>query len=590
MAQKFDIGLNSKINEFCAKFNILRKNDEEIVVEGKTITKPGNDDDVFENFGNFVVASNYLEEEIENFKSISTYKSQGIDGIAIIVNNKLVTEESDLAKFGQTGDIKIKIGFIQSTIQKNFDEQKFCAFTDEVVKFLVEEIDIEPYSTIYKKLLNENGTFIDRIIETPRISLFFLSGRTSHTLSEDKINSEKKKISSRSEIENKCVIDKYFVLQKNDIIEEFEKINKFHTIQIKFENNLPLPVIDNVEMSLLATVKFSELKKLILTSDNNLKDKLFVENVRNYIGLTPVNKDIKSTLSDQNKRKYFPFLNNGLVIICNNIERHPVTDKVFILTFPRIINGCQTTNELYKKYKDSANTDEINDIEVVAKVISTKDNNLKKMIIYAANNQNSIDKDLQSLNQFHESIETYFLGKDETSFKLYFERLRGQHSNVTPPYSKINIETLAKVYISVFLKKPHEMKSNALSVIDKYQNEGKIFNNPIVVEYYYCAVLWYWFNFLLINSKIIMKSKTMDMHILMSCDVFLQKNKIISIEDKLLNLGTEQNAYSLFSDVTNFLNSKIFLFERRGLYSNPKTEQLIKEILDGTITTTNQPS
>lgn len=482
MAQKFDIGLNAKINEFAKKFSIAR-----------TAT---NDSDVFEDFGNYVIASNLLEEEIENIKSVSTNKAQGIDGVVIIINNILVSEEADLEKFGPTESIKFKIGFIQSTIENSFNEQKLSAFTDEVVKFLIGEIAIEPYSTIYKKLLDETGNFIDRIEETPHVSLFFLSARTSHNIDDDKIKSEENKITSRNEIKNKCILDKFFVLQNEDIKNEYEKISKFHTVQLKLENSITLSPVKNVEISLLATIKFLELKKLILTSDNNLKEKLFVENVRNYIGNTPVNTDIKKTLDDTSKRSYFPFLNNGLAIICDKIERHPVKDKVFLLTFPRIINGCQTTNELFKKYKDSSDEKSIDEIEVVAKIISTEDNDLKKMIIYAANNQNSIDRDLQSLNEFHEKIETYFLGKEEKNFHLYFERLRGQHANIIPPYSKINIETLARVFISVFLKKPHEMKSNAISVIEKFQKEGKIFNSSHDKpnQYYYCSVLWYWFN------------------------------------------------------------------------------------------------
>lgn len=566
MTQKFDIGLNAKLNEFAKKFGITRTDT--------------NDDEVFENFGNYVVASILLEEELDKVKSVSTNKAQGIDGIVIIVNDRLVTEESDLGKFGPTEAIKIKIGFIQSTTKNHFDEQKFSAFTDEVVKFLTGEVEIEPHSTIYKKLLDESGNFIDRIEETPCISLFFLSARTSHNVELEKINSEKLKITSRKEIENKCSLNGIFVLQKEEIKSEYEKISKFHSIQLKFENNIPLPSAENVELSLLATLKFSELKKLILTSDKNLKENLFIENVRNYIGSTPVNLDIKKTLDNVSERIYFPLLNNGLAIICDKVQRHPVKEKEFILTFPRIINGCQTTNELFKKYKESSNENSIDDIEIVAKVISTNDSNLKKMIIYAANNQNSIDKDLQSLNEFHEKIETYYLGKDEKAFNIYFERLRGQHSNVNPPYSRINIETLARVFISVFLRKPHEMKSNAVSIIDKFQKEGKIFNssNQPPIQYYYCGVLWYWFNHLHINGNIMMRSKTMDMHILMACNILLEKKNYLSLDEKLNYFGDYDNALSIFSETVNLLNNKDYLFERRGFYSYPKTEKLIQEI------------
>lgn len=565
MEQKFDIGLNAKINEFTKKFSITRTD--------------YNDVDVFEDFGNYIVASNFLEEELDNVKSISTNKAQGIDGIAIIVNNRLVCEEADLVKFGPTETIRIKIGFIQSTTEKSFDEQKFSAFTDSVVKFLTGSIDIEPFSTIYKKLLDDSGNFIDRIEETPQISLFFLSARTSHTLSNEKIDSERKKITSRNELENKCILDKFLLLQKDEIKSEYEKISKFHTIQLKFENYIPLSSVDNVELSLLVVIKFSELKKLILTSDGNLKEKLFVENVRNYIGSTPVNIDIKKTLDSDKERSYFPFLNNGLAIICDKIERHPVKEKEFILTFHRIINGCQTTNELYKKYKEFSNESSIDNIEIVAKIISTNDNTLKKMIIYAANNQNSIDKDLQSLNEFHEKIETYFLGKEEKNFHLNFERLRGQHSNVKPPYSVVNIETLARVYISVFLKKPHEMKSNAISVIEKFQKEGKIFNSSQDVnQYYYCGMLWYWFNHLYFNGRFMMKSKTMDMHILMACNIILERKNIVTIDDKINYLSESKNSILIFEETVDLLNSKDYLFERRGFYSNRKTEKLISEI------------
>lgn len=566
MAQTFDIGLNAKINEFTKKFRIRRTE--------------SNDDVVFEDFCNYVIASNLLEEELDNVKSVSTNKAQGIDGIVIIVNNRLVSEEADLGMFGPTETFRIKIGFIQSTIQNSFDEKKFSAFTDEVVKFLTGSTNIEPYSTIYRKLLDDSGNFIDRIEETPHVSLFYISAKTSHEIEQEKIIAERAKIISRKEIENKCILDRISILQKDEIKSEFDKISKFHTIQLKFENYIPLSSVNNVELSLLATIKFSELKKLILTSDRNLKEKLFVENVRNYIGATPVNVDIKKTLDSDFERAYFPFLNNGLAIICDKIERHPVKDKEFILTFPRIINGCQTTNELFKKYKELPDEHSLDEVEIVAKVISTKDNSLKKMIIYAANNQNSIDKDLQSLNEFHEKIETYFLGKEERDFHLYFERLRGQHANVVPPYSKVTIETLARVFISVFLKKPHEMKSNAISIIEKFQKEGKIFNssNHEANQYYYCGMLWYWLNHLLINGSITMNSKTMDMHLLMACDMLLENKNYKTIDEKVSYLETPSNAIDIFTETANFLNGKNYLFERRGFYSNPKTERLIKEI------------
>ena len=188
MKQKFDIGLNSKINEFAEKFNINR----EIV----------KDADIFEEFSNYLVVSTMLQDDIEEITKISTNKAQGIDGIAIIVNDRLIAEENDLEKIGENEKIKIKIAFIQSTIQNSFNEQKFQSFTDEVINFLVGEKKVEPFSSILEKLLDEEGDFIDNLIETPLITLYFLSARTDHTISEDKLITEKNKIANRTELDN----------------------------------------------------------------------------------------------------------------------------------------------------------------------------------------------------------------------------------------------------------------------------------------------------------------------------------------------------------------------------------------------------
>lgn len=565
MEQKFDIGLNAKITEFSRKFNIVRTNN--------------NDNDVFEEFGNYVISSVLLEEEMENIASISTNKAEGIDGIVMIINNHLISEESDLNKLGESEQILLKIGFIQSTTQKSFDEQKLSAFTDTVVKFLTGDKNIEPFSTIYNKLLNEDCSYISRMIDTPEVSLHFLSARTSHIITDEKINAEKQKITLRTDLTNKCKVNELKIYQTEEIKKEYDKILKFHTVKMKFEKNIRLDNENtNIEMSLLASIKFSELKKLILTSDNNLKERLFIENVRNYIGNTPVNIDIAKTLNDERQRIYFPYLNNGITIMCSKITQEPVANNTFNLTFPRIINGCQTTNALYNKFKSTSYSNEIDNVEIIAKIISTNDNELKKSIIYAANNQNAIDKDLQSLNDFHEKIETYFIGKDITP-KLYYERLRGQHSNITPPYCKINIETIARVYISVFLKEPEKMKGYALSRIETYQKERRIFNNnDAIADYFYCALLYYWLNHFILNRNITLRSKTMDMHLLMSVNINLTNRNIISTENKIDYISIENNAKEIFYNTCENLNNTDFLFDRRGFYSAPKTRQLIESL------------
>ena len=145
MVQKFDIALQAKINDFKKRFNINNIKEE----------------DIFEEFSNYTIMSNEAQKEIENINSVSTNKAEGIDGIGIFINNRLITEESDLDKIGENEKLNIKLCFVQSTTNNNFDGKKFKAYIDKVIDFLVEEFNIEPFSTIYKKLLDEESDYID---------------------------------------------------------------------------------------------------------------------------------------------------------------------------------------------------------------------------------------------------------------------------------------------------------------------------------------------------------------------------------------------------------------------------------------------
>lgn len=432
------------------------------------------------------------------------------------------------------------------------------SFVDETVNFLTGSFLIEPFSSIYSTLLNEEGDYIDNLIDTPKISLYYLSARTNHNIKNETLNLEKQKITQRAEIENRFTLSDIYFWQKDNIKEKYDNISKLHSVQIQFHKNVQLEEKDEVKISLLASIKFKELKKLILTKDENIREKLFIDNVRSFIGETPVNLDIKGTLNNPKYNQYFIFLNNGLTIICDSLERHQVKQDVYNLKYPRIINGCQTTNILFEYNKQNPNS--IDDLDIVVKVIATKDNDFKKNIIFAANNQNSIDRDLQSLNEYHEKIEQYFQGRD--TIELYYERLRGQYSRITPPYKKINPLNIARVFISVFLKEPHKMKSNALRKIDEYVEKKKVFNPQTsdVADYYYCAILNYWFYYFISNKEIILKSKTMDMHLVTSCNIQLELEGAVNSDRKIEYLSTKEKAKKIFNKVNEKIQKQEYLF------------------------------
>jgi len=395
-------------------------------------------------------------------------------------------------------------------------------------------------------------------------------------MQEDEIENERKKFEKREDLNYKVKLKDIKFIQNEEITQLYENINKFHNVQLTFDNVMQLDEKNKIPISLISVFTFKELKEMILTSDNNLREHLFVENPRSFIGYTDINKSIKETLEDNSLKEYFLYLNNGLTILCDLIENHKTKKNTYILKYPRIINGCQTTHILYEAFKEGLQ--EIDNIEITAKIIATKDDNLKEYIIFTTNNQNSINKDLQSLNDFLKDLEEYFNGFNR--FELFFERLRGQYSNINPPYKKINIEDLAKIYISIFFQEPHKMKSNAIKKINEYREKKEIFKmDDHLNKYFYCAILFYWMNNKIINQKLKLKSKTMDMHFLLACNLFLEnKKKIKDTKEKINFVIEEKNIDDLFLEVNLFLEKQEYLFEKRGFYSGPKTKKLIEAI------------
>jgi hypothetical protein len=125
------------------------------------------------------------------------------------------------------------------------------------------------------------------------------------------------------------------------------------------------------------------------------------------------------------------------------------------------------------------------------------------------------------------------------------------------------------------------MKSNALKKTEKYQRNNKIFNEKDNEnKYFFSAILFYWLNKKLINKDLILKSKTMDMHFLLACNLFLESNEIIEIDKKIDFVKNENNIDELFKNVNSFLEQQEYLFERRGFYSGPKTKKMIRAIND----------
>lgn len=133
---------------------------------------------------------------------------------------------------------------------------------------------------------------------------------------------------------------------------------------------------------------------------------IFDMNIREYLGNKGINKNIYTTLIQEEERKNFFYYNNGITIICDKMHKvetqHSggLMNASFKIDNPQIVNGCQTVNSIYAALKNvdpALLESEFKDTFVMLKILeidrdNSDEDTLYKNIVKYNNSQNNIDE------------------------------------------------------------------------------------------------------------------------------------------------------------------------------------------------------
>ncbi len=162
---------------------------------------------------------------------------------------------------------------------------------------------------------------------------------------------------------------------------------------------------------------------------------LFNNNIREWLGYSPINKEIINTLESENN-KDFLYYNNGITMIYESSKTSYMHDtkRIIPLINPQIVNGCQTTNAIYQalnKYTDEEITTKFASAYVMVKALQ-KDTNTDDIfyenVMKYTNKQNSIpEKAFSSKDEYFYRIqdlleERGFLLEVKPSDKIKFKQ------------------------------------------------------------------------------------------------------------------------------------------------------------------------
>lgn len=543
----------------------------------------------FEYFCNFCVINKEFDSISFDEKSISTGNSaQGIDGIGIIVNNKLCANASEIKQIMELNRmLTVTFVFIQSKSSAKFNNQQIENFCRWTKNFFSEEATL--FSTDEMKNFIEMREFIysnTRYMKerSPNCNLYFC---TTGKWEEDKnlvsvINSNKK------EIENLDLFNdvEIFTVDSKFLQGLYRKTKESVEATIKFERKVNIPTINEITVAYSGLLPFSEFKKIIIDETGKMKS-VFDDNIRDYLEQedNPVNKDISSTIQ-KGGLEQFCILNNGVTIVAEEITG---PGETITLSNYQIVNGCQTSNVLY----ENRTIDGIEDMHIPVKIIVTTSHKIKSDITRATNNQTAVDAvELEALTDFQRNLEDYYNSLEKDKYKLYFERRTNQYKNAddVPLYRIVNRESQIKSLSSMFLNNPHNVTGNYGRLVEKIGIE--IFNpDHDYISYYTSALAYFKLENLLNENKLLTHSKRFRYHILLVFRFLITKVVSPNLKDSgrmqrncnqiLTILKDSQKAKEIFLESAEFIEGDILNidFKDRKAVERKNTTDLIMEKL-----------
>ncbi len=436
------------------------------------------EDDYFEIFSAEQILKDYdlSYDEICN-GNIGNGGDGGVDSLFVFANDALLSTDENIPKF--KGELTIDIYFIQSKNQESFGEdviQKYISSAEDILSL---ENSVESLAAVYNKDLLDHvqlfrTLYMDNITKQPSLNFHYFyasKGDTVHPNVSRKVDSLKAIVKSFFSSSN-FIFE--FVTAEKLLILSRKKQKLSHTIKLK---ESPISTEDGGYIC-LATI--SDYFTFITDEDRVIQKYMFDANVRDYQGATVVNKEISDTLVNDKDFEFWWF-NNGITVLT---EKASVSSKIMTLTSPQIVNGCQTSFEVYSYFKKHSPNNENRSITI--RIIVTDDEKIKSKVIKSTNSQTSIPPAvLSATDPLHRNIEEYFKHKG-----LYYDRRKNFWKNEKKPIKDIvPISLLAQSFKAMILQEPHISRAKPSSLVKNEDDYNMIFDQSYNLEGYYKIIM-----------------------------------------------------------------------------------------------------
>jgi hypothetical protein len=398
----------------------------------------------------------------------------GIDSIYIFVNGELLPEDADFSK--RRKKVEIELAIIQSKAVEGFSEtamDKFHAATEDLLDL---SKSLDAVATVYNEAVrvaiqrfrDAYGTLASSLPQL-KISYYYVSrGDDPHpnvARKEERLEAMVRSLFS-------AVTFSFSFVGASELMELLRKQpSTTHSLTV---SDTPI----SSRGAFVCLVGLKDFKDFLTDETGGLRRNVFESNVRDYQGANTVNDDIQDTLRTSGPEDFW-WLNNGVTILAS--RPGALSGKTLTLEDPQIVNGLQTSTEIFKS---SAAVD--NSRNVLVRVIAAETTASQDKIIKATNSQTSIPvASLHATEKIHRDIEEFF-----KSYGFFYDRRKNFYKNEGKgPEKIISIPYLAQAVMAIALQRPDSARARPSSLLKEEDDYKRVFSEDHPIQLYAACAL-----------------------------------------------------------------------------------------------------
>lgn len=459
-----------------------------------------------------ILLDNLIEQEFQsndNYSSISDYfeffsasqilKNQGLsddeidngivgkgldggcDSIYLFLNNLLITPDV-VEHISAPKDSILEMIIIQSKKTNSFGE-------DAVMKWKTISgnlLDLSKTTTDFKARYNADvleafttfrDTYTRLITSRVKLKFRFYYATLASDLHPNVVQQAEELKDTIKRLFPNAVVEVTFV--DSDTLFDMYNAMIENRVNLRFAD---IPISPN-QKNYIALVDLKSYFKFIVNDEGDVRKSFFDSNVRDYQGKNNVNSSISETLHRADNNDFW-WLNNGVTVLA--YEATLVNNRELQIVNPEIVNGLQTSMEIYNYFSENREALESEKRSILLRIIVPDNEESRDQIIFATNNQTNIPKaTLRVTDPIHLQIEMYFKSRG-----LFYDRRKNYYKNQgRKPAEIIGVSFLAQCLITIFLKKPDYARARPSTLLNDEKTYNELYEKNNDLEVFYRVAL-----------------------------------------------------------------------------------------------------